>query len=64
MPLSWSFVAFMRAWSGYHFSLADRVGVVPVVGVVVRRGCRRGCCRARLIHEFELFHRHEHIVLA
>ena len=24
IPLSWSFVAFMRAWSGYHFSLADR----------------------------------------
>ena len=38
MPLSWSFVAFMRAWSGYHFSLADRVGVVPVVGVVVEGG--------------------------
>jgi Cu/Ag efflux pump CusA len=38
MPLSWSFVAFMRAWSGYHFSLADRVGVVPLVGVVVEGG--------------------------
>ena len=41
MPLSWSFVAFMRAWSGYHFSLADRVGVVPVAGVVVEGGVVR-----------------------
>jgi hypothetical protein len=38
IPLSWSFVALMTAWSGYHFSLADRADVVPVVGVVVEGG--------------------------
>ena len=31
-------MALMTAWSGYHFSLADRADVVPVVGVVVEGG--------------------------
>ena len=38
LVISWSFVAVMRAWSGYHFSLADRAVGVPAVGEVVYEG--------------------------